>query len=108
MKMRGIRTFCVAALVLAGAFPAAADVTAMTCADFMALDSPEKKAMAGEMLAWLAESDNAGKMPNLEAKYATSSGGEGCSPENFVIEIEGHFKDADPGTGVFERLNSHS
>lgn len=105
---RGLKIIGATALVLAGALPAAADVTEVTCADFMVLDTNSKKWMAGEILAWITASENALKKPNLIAKYASPTEDDKWTPDNFVIEIEGHCKDAISTTSVIARLDEHS
>ena len=106
--IRGLKTVGAAALILAGALPVAAQVTEMTCADFMVLDSNSKKSVADEILTWLSDSENSLKKPQLVAKYASPTEGDKWTPDNFVIEIEGHCKDADPAMGVLARLEGHS
>jgi hypothetical protein len=80
----------------------------MTCGEFMALDFVQKKETADEILEWLQKSSNSLEAPNLVAKYATQSEGEGWDAEKFVIEIEGHCQDASASMSVFDRLEEHS
>ena len=106
--IRGYKSICVATLVLAGALPAAADVTTMSCGDFMALDGAGKTAAAGEMLAWMDTSANTATIGSLVGKYTEASVSGQWAPEELVIEIEGHCGDASPTTGVIARLIEHS
>lgn len=106
--IRGYKSFCVVTLVLAGALPAAADVTTMSCGDFMALDAAGKKATAGEMLARMDTSANSATIGSLVGKYTEAAVDGQWAPEELVIEIEGHCIDASPSTGVIARLIEHS
>lgn len=104
----GISGISAAILVLASVLPAAADVTTVTCADFLAMDAVSKKATASEMLAWLDATENSAKEPELTGKYMTHAEGDAWTPENFVIEVEGHCIDSDPAMTVFARLGEHT
>jgi hypothetical protein len=108
VMIRGYKSFYVVTLVLAGALPAAADVTTMSCGDFMALDAPGKTAAAGEMLAWMDTSANSATIGSLVGKYTDSAVDGQWKPEELVIEVEGHCSDASPTTGIFARLIEHS
>lgn len=106
--IRGYKSMYVVALVLSGALPAAADVTTMSCGDFMALDAAGKKSAAGEMLAWMDNSANSATIASLVGKYTDSAVDGQWKPEDLVVEIEGHCSDATPATGIFARLIEHS
>ena len=106
--IRGFKTISAAALVLAWAIPAAADVTTMSCGDFMAKDDAGKKAAAGELLAWLDTSANSEVASPLIGKYTDSAVDGEWTPAELVIEIGGHCSDASPATGIIARLIEHS
>lgn len=105
---RGLNLTGAAALLFIGTLPAAADVTSVTCSDFMALDAVSKKAVASDILNWFSLADGSSKMPNLIAKYASPSSDDAWTPDKFVLEIEGHCKDAVPSEGILQRLDEHS
>lgn len=96
------------ALILSGALPVFADVTTMTCGDFMKLDATGKNTAAGEMLAWMDTSANSATIASLVGKYTDSAVDGQWKPEDLVIEIEGHCADARPTTGIFARLIEHT
>lgn len=106
--IRGYKAISVVALVLAGTLPAAADVTTMSCGDFMALDAAGKNAAAGELLAWMDKSANSATIASLVGKYTDAAVDGQWKPEELVIEVEGHCGDASPTTGIIARLIEHS
>ncbi len=83
------------------------DVKAVTCGDFMAMDTPGKNDVSFHVLAWIRDEANAVAAQKLIEKYTSASGG-GKSPEELTIEIEGHCKDGTPDVGIIDRLIEHT
>jgi hypothetical protein len=101
--------FGVLALVAFGAAAEAADVTTMTCSDFMGMNTAGKTGAAMGMLSWINDTGNATAAgADLIAKYSITSNLGDWTPLNFIITIEGHCSDADPAMTVVERLRTHS